>query len=178
MQRALQSRTAAVLVQQRRGISFSLSPAQEELQRRVTEFVTEKVIPFESDSRRTSHGPTDELRNELVSLAKQAGLLSGLPDIHEALRSHVTRAIFFEAAGYSMLGPVALNIAAPDEGNMHMLELIASESQKERFLTPMLSGEARSCFSMTEPPPGAGSNPTALRTVARPDGSGGKSCGI
>lgn len=111
--------TRAATYVQRREISFALTPAQQALQGRVQEFVSEKVIPFEKDPRRTSHGPSDELRDELVGLAKEAGLLSGLPEIHEALRSHVTRAIFFEAAGYSMLGPVALNIAAPDEGNMH-----------------------------------------------------------
>ena len=56
---------------------------------------------------------------------------------------------------------------------MHMLELIATPQQREDFLEPMLAGETRSCFSMTEPPPGAGSDPTALRTVAKPDGQGG-----
>ena len=56
---------------------------------------------------------------------------------------------------------------------MHMLELIATPQQREEFLEPMLAGETRSCFSMTEPPPGAGSDPTALRTVAKPDGQGG-----
>lgn len=156
-----------------RGICFSLCPTQQQLQERVSTFVREKVIPFEADPRRTTHGPTEELRRDLVGLARDAGLLSGLPDMHEALRSHVTRAIVFEAAGYSMLGPIALNIAAPDEGNMHMLELIATPSQRKEFLEPMLAGETRSCFSMTEPPPGAGSDPTALRTVAKPDGEGG-----
>lgn len=56
---------------------------------------------------------------------------------------------------------------------MHMLDLIASDAQQESYLFPMLRGEARSCFAMTEPPPGAGSDPTALRTVATPDGDGG-----
>ena len=54
-----------------------------------------------------------------------------------------------------------------------MLGLIANEEQKEKYLAPMLRGETRSCFSMTEPQPGAGSDPTALRTFAMPDGSGG-----
>ena len=54
-----------------------------------------------------------------------------------------------------------------------MLELIATPQQREEYLDPMLAGETRSCFGMTEPPPGAGSDPTALRTVAKPDGEGG-----
>lgn len=101
----------------RRCISFALSAKEQELQARVKDFVAEKVIPYEKDERRTPHGPTEGLRTELVGLARQEGLLSGLPEIHDALRSHVTRAVFFEAAGYSMLGPIALNIAAPDEGS-------------------------------------------------------------
>jgi len=108
-------RPSRALVQQRRRICFELSPTQSELRDRVRAFVVDKVIPFEGDERRTSHGPTDELRDELIGLAREAGLLSGLPAIHSELRSHVSRAVFFEAAGYSMLGPIALNIAAPDE---------------------------------------------------------------
>jgi acyl-CoA dehydrogenase len=59
---------------------------------------------------------------------------------------------------------------APDEGNMHMLELIATPEQKQRYLVPLASGETRSCFGMTEPHPGAGSDPDALLTIARRDG--------
>mmetsp|Transcript_2192 Transcript_2192/g.6903 ORF Transcript_2192/g.6903 Transcript_2192/m.6903 type:complete len:359 (-) Transcript_2192:596-1672(-) len=58
-------------------------------------------------------------------------------------------------------------------GNMHMLELIANEDQRRQYLEPMLAGEMRSCFAMTEPPPGAGSDPTALKTTAHADGKGG-----
>ena len=152
----------------RRWISFAVSDEQRALEDRVTTFVREKVIPLEADrARRTAHGPTDGLRDELVGLAIEAGLVDD-DAVHAALESHVTRAVFFEAAGYSLLGPVALNINAPDEGNMHMLELIATDAQKARYLAPMLRGETRSCFSMTEPAPGAGSDPTALRTVATP----------
>jgi acyl-CoA dehydrogenase len=56
---------------------------------------------------------------------------------------------------------------APDEGNMHMLHLIATEDQKQRYLAPLAGGDLRSCFAMTEPHPGAGSDPRALRTCAR-----------
>ena len=77
----------------------------------------------------------------------------------------------FEAAGYSMLGPVALNCAAPDEGNMHLLEAIATPEQKERWLRPLAAGTARSCFCMTEPHPGAGADPSLLTTTAVMDGN-------
>lgn len=66
----------------------------------------------------------------------------------------------FEEAGYSLLELVALNVFAPDEGNMHLLEAVATEAQKERWLRSLLAGDIRSCFCMTEPPPGAGSDPS------------------
>ncbi len=81
------------------------------------------------------------------------------------------RAPVFEAAGYSLFGPTALNIAAPDEGNVHMLAHIANPEQKQRYLAPLARGEVRSAFAMTEPAPGAGSDPSALTTRAvRTDG--------
>jgi len=79
-------------------------------------------------------------------------------------------AVVFEEAGYSILGPQALNCAAPDEGNMHMLHVIATGEQRDRYLAPLAAGDTRSCFAMTEPAPGAGSDPAMLRTTARRDG--------
>src|SRR5439155_12800889 len=76
----------------------------------------------------------------------------------------------FEAAGRSLLGPLALNCSAPDEGNLHTLELAASPEQRGKYLAPLARGEVRSAFAMTEPAPGAGSDPTAIRTTARRDG--------
>lgn len=151
-------------------MDFSLSPELLELRERTRSFVQE-IIPYEQDSRRTSHGPNDDLRKELVERARKAGLLS--PHVSEEWGglglTHYEKAIVFEAAGYSMLGPVALNCAAPDEGNMHMLEMIASPAQKERWLRPMAAGVARSCFCMTEPHPGAGADPSLLATTAVKD---------
>lgn len=141
------------------------------LRDRVSSFVRQKVIPFEKDPRRGAHGPSEELRSELVAAARKEGLLS--PQVSTEFGgiglSHVGRAIVFEAAGYSMLGPVALNCAAPDEGNMHLLGEVATPEQKEHLLRPMASGQARSCFCMTEPAPGAGSDPSLMQTVAVKD---------
>jgi acyl-CoA dehydrogenase len=72
----------------------------------------------------------------------------------------------FQEAGYSPIGPSVLNCMAPDEGNMHMLNVVATSEQKRFFLAPLASGEVRSCFGMTEPHPGAGSDPEALHTTA------------
>ena len=153
-------------------MNFDLSPELAELQARVRRFVAEEIIPLEGDKRCGPHGPDDSLREQLVGLARRAGLLSP----HAAHEygglglTHVGRAIAFEEAGYSMLGPVALNVFAPDEGNMHLLEAVATPAQKEQWLRPMAEGKIRSCFCMTEPSPGAGSDPSMLATTARPDG--------
>jgi len=153
-------------------MDFSIPPDLADLQERTRAFIRDKVIPLEGDARQERHGPTDELRLELNALARDAGLLAP----HVATEygglglGHVGRAIVFEEAGYSLLGPLAMNLSAPDEGNMHLMEVVATSAQKERWLRPLATGAIRSCFCMTEPPPGAGSDPAALLTTATRDG--------
>ena len=153
-------------------MDFTIPPDLASLQERTRDFIRSQILPLESDPRQTPHGPTDELRQQLQALARAQGLLA--PHVSRANGgmglSHVGKALVFEEAGYSLLGPLALNIAAPDEGNMHLLDVVATDAQKTRFLDPLAAGAARSCFCMTEPPPGAGSDPAALATTATPDG--------
>ncbi|MES2756667.1 MAG: acyl-CoA dehydrogenase family protein [Pseudomonadota bacterium] len=153
-------------------MDFALSPALLELQQRTRSFIADKIIPFESDPRCTPHGPTEELRRELVALGREAGLLSSHVSVAMGGLGldHRAKAIVFEEAGYSPLGPVALNIHAPDEGNMHLLEEVATPAQQERWLRPLAAGQIRSCFCMTEPSPGAGADPSMLQTTAVRDG--------
>ena len=153
-------------------MDFDLPPYLQELQQRTRAFVAEYVIPLERDSRCTRHGPTEELRRALIASGRKAALLaSHMPrELGGLGLNHVGKAIVFEEAGYSPLGPVALNIAAPDEGNMHLLESVATPEQKRRWLAPLAAGEIRSCFCMTEPDPGAGSDPAMLATTATRDG--------
>ena len=135
-------------------------------------FVAEQIVPFERDPRLTRHGPNEELRTEMVELARKAGLLT----VQAPRRfggwepTHREQAVLFEAAGWSTLGPVAMNCAAPDEGNMFILSKIANEAQTEEFLVPVIEGRQRSVFAMTEPD-GAGSDPGQLKTEAVFDGS-------
>ena len=138
----------------------------------VASFVREQVVPFEADPRISEHGPDDDLRDELVELARGAGLLTPQAPAQWGGRglSHVEQAVVFEAAGWSTLGPVAMNCAAPDEGNMYLLERIARPDQVEEHLVPMVAGRTRSAFAMTEPG-GAGSDPGQLLTRAVFDGS-------
>ena len=153
-------------------MDFALSPDVQDLQKRVRSFIRERIMPFESDPRWGAHGPTESLRDELVGLARGAGLLTphASREFGGLGLSHVQKAVVFEEAGYSALGPTAMNIHAPDEGNIHLLEVVASPEQKERWLRPLVQGNARSCFCMTEPPPGAGADPSMLRTTAVRDG--------
>ena len=154
-------------------MDFALSDELVALKERTERFVQEQILPYEMDKRQTAHGPSEELRRELVGLGRRAGLLS--PHVGRDWGGlgldHRTKAVVFEAAGYSPLGPVALNCFAPDEANMHLLEQVAEERQKEAWLRPLAAGEIRSCFMMTEPAPGAGSDPSMLRTTARRDGA-------
>src|SRR5271163_4958763 len=153
-------------------MDFSLSDDLAEMKERTERFVREQILPYENDTRQTAHGPADELRRELVGLGRRAGLLS--PHVSGEWGGlgldHRGKAVVFEAAGYSPLGPVALNCFAPDEANMHLLEAVAEARQKDEWLRPLAAGEIRSCFMMTEPAPGAGADPSMLRTTARRDG--------
>lgn len=153
-------------------MDFSLSPELRDLQARVRAFIADEIIPMESDPRQTSHGPTPELRADLTAKARKAGLLTTHASKHLGGMglSHIEKAIVFEEAGYSHLGPTALNVHAPDEGNIHLMEQVASEAQKDRWLRPQVAGLTRSCFAMTEPPPGAGADPSMLMTSATKDG--------
>jgi acyl-CoA dehydrogenase len=153
-------------------MDFSLSPLLTELQEHTRQFIADEVIPLENDPRNTPHGPEESLRAELIAKARAAGLLTphASAELGGLGLSHVAKAIVFEEAGYSPLGPVALNIHAPDEGNIHLMEVVATHEQKERWLRPLVEGRIRSCFAMTEPAPGAGADPSMLMTTAVKDG--------
>jgi acyl-CoA dehydrogenase len=146
--------------------------AVENLRVRVGEFVRDEVIPAELELLASGRSPTEDLRRRLQKAAAEAGLLSPTgPKRWGGLGLDTgAQAVILQEAGYSLLGPLALNCAAPDEGNMHLLHKVATPEQQEKYLAPLVRGEVRSCFAMTEPSPGAGSDPSMLRTSARWDG--------
>src|ERR1700719_3155117 len=110
-------------------MDFSLSDDLVELQERTERFVRNRILPFETDPRQTAHGPSEDLRRELVALGREAGLLS--PHVGRDWGGlgldHRGKAVVFEAAGYSPLGPVALNCFAPHEGKIYPLAKIRPE---------------------------------------------------
>lgn len=154
-------------------VDFARGSRELELEARTKAFIRDVVIGYERDPRQTRHGPTDELCAELRAGARAAGLLA--PQVGTEWGGygldHRETATVLRASGYSLLGPIAMNCMAPDEGNMHLLEKIATPAQKQRFLRPLAAGASRSAFLMTEPDGGAGSDPSMLRTEARKEGS-------
>src|SRR5579864_3670466 len=101
---------------------------------KVEHFVRGEIIPYEHDKRWGTHGPSAELVEEMRQRARAAGVLTPhiLSDGSHLTHRGTTRVL--QAAGLSPLGPVAVNVAAPDEGNMYLLGRIATLEQKERFL--------------------------------------------
>ncbi len=157
-------------------MSFDNAPSTRsaEIARRVEAFVRSTVIPYEKDPRCSAHGPSAELVTELRELARAAGVMTPHILADGSHLSQLETAAVLRCSGLSPLGPVAVNTMAPDEGNMFLLGEVATAEQKSRFLAPLVSGQARSAFFMTEPASedGAGSDPGMLKTTAVRDGQG------
>ena len=156
-------------------MDFTLPPAIEEARRRARQFVEDEVLPVEND-------PANYDDHENITLAalrplrvkaKAAGLWApqmpterggmGLPTIGMAA--------VYEEMNRSIFGPVAINCAAPDDGNMFVLNRIGTEEQKTKWLQPIIDGDIHSSFVMTEPHPGSGSDPSMMLTKAEPIGN-------
>lgn len=142
---------------------------------RVEAFVRQVIVPYEKDARLAvhGHGPPDDLVTEMRAMARKAGVLTPhiLPDGTHLTQRETAKVLI--KTGLSPLGPLACNTMAPDEGNMYLLGHVASPEQKDRFLKPLISGEARSAFFMTEPAAdgGAGSDPSMMQTRCHKDGN-------
>jgi len=152
-------------------ISFAPTPEQAAVRDRIRAFVDGTVLPHEPVLF-TPEGASWDLTLELRAQARAASIYAPQLPTHLGGLGLDWRgtAVAFEEAGTSLLGPLALNCAAPDEGNMHLLEQVATPEQKQKYLEPLSAGRIRSCFAMTEPAPGAGADPTMLQTRARRDG--------
>jgi acyl-CoA dehydrogenase len=151
-------------------IDFTIPPELDQLRLRVREFVREEVLPVEA---RAEEDRLDEVLEPLRKEARESGLWTPhLPPEWGGLGvGPLGMALVSQECGASFLASLALNAMAPDEGNMHLLLHTGTEQQKERYLRPLAAAEVRSCFAMTERGV-AGSDPTALRTRAVPDGDG------
>lgn len=135
---------------------------------RAREFIEACCIPRETVAHAHNPDAIDATLAELRPLARQYGLY--LPQLPKGCGgqgySWVELAELLEVIGQSYLGPAALNCAAPDQPNMISLLRQGTAAQREQYLGPLAAGALRSCFAMTEPAPGAGSDPSMLRTMA------------
>ena len=148
-------------------MDFALPPEIEALRRQVREFVNEEVVPLERD--RSVYDSFENIRLDalegLRAKAKAARLWAPqMPKERGGLGLPVTGwALFYEEANRSIFGPAAFNCAAPDDGNMSVLnKVLPSDEMKNRWLQPIINGKLRSSFAMTEPHPGAGSDPAGM----------------
>lgn len=152
-------------------MDFSLSPELRKLREQIREFVAQEIVPLESNpsSYDAHENISPDALQRLRDKAKRAGLWA--PQMPRergglGLRMHEMAACY-EEMNWSIFGPVVFNCAAPDDGNMMILNKAATDEQKARWLQPIVDGKVRSSFAMTEPSPGSGSDPTMMRTAAR-----------
>ena len=149
-------------------MDFSIDPQVEELRQKVREFVDTECIPAEKHYDHADGRFPVAVTEELRAKAKARGLWT--PHLSKEEGGFglnlIGMCIIFSELGRSSVGAFACNCDAPDEGNMHLLHMAANDAQKERFLKPLVAGKIRSGFAMTEPPPGAGSDPSLLQSNA------------
>jgi len=151
-------------------MDFSLPPELEDYRRRVRDFVDRELIPLEADRANYDdhENIADAALERMRARVREAGLWAlqmprelggqGLP--------MAGLAACYEEMNRSIFGPVCFNAAAPDDGNMRVLAQVARPDQKARWLQPIIDGQVRSAFVMTEPHPGSGSDPSMMRTTA------------
>jgi len=151
-------------------MDLSLSPETKKLRDRYRAFVREHVLPY--DTTPESFDEHDNIREDLLhdlrARAKDEGVWAPqMPLSRGGQGLGVSQmAVCYEELNYSLFGPVVCNCAAPDDGNMIVLEKIGTAEQKEKWLQPLVEGRVRSAFAMTEPHPGAGSDPSMMLTTA------------
>jgi acyl-CoA dehydrogenase len=152
-------------------MDFTLGPEIEDYRQRIRVFVDKHIIPLESDRDAYNRGEniSDSRLQPLRVKARSEGLwcLQMPRERGGQGLSMVGMAVCYEEMGRSIFGPVVFNCAAPDDGNMILLNKVGTAAQKDRWLQPIIDGQARSAIVMTEPHPGGGSDPAGMmRTTA------------
>lgn len=155
-------------------MDFHISLKVEDYRTRISEFVERELIPLEADP--ASYDPHENIRSDLLQRMRAKAKAEGLwclqlkPETGGIGLGRVGMAVCYEAMNRSIFGPVVFNSAAPDDGNMMLLEAVGTPEQQERWLQPIVRGEVRSAFAMTEPHPGGGSDPSMIQTRAEKRG--------
>jgi len=147
-------------------MDFTLTPEINDMCRRIRSFVDEHLLPLESDP--TIYDEYESIRKELLDSlrvkAKAAGIwaLSMPKERGGAGYNTVGMAACYEEMNRALFGPAVFNAAAPDDGNMFVLNRLGNDRQKEKWLQPIIDGDVSSSIVMTEPAPGAGSDPAGM----------------
>lgn len=151
-------------------MDFEISPRIEKYRSDIAAFIERDVLPLETD--RASYDAHDNIALPLLEKLRGHARAQGLwclqlkPETGGQGLNKVGMAVCYEAMNRSIFGPGVFNSAAPDDGNMMVLERAATPAQKERWLKPIVDGTVRSSFAMTEPSPGGGSDPAMIGTTA------------
>lgn len=152
-------------------MDFEISDQMATILAMVDDFIERDVIPLEGPMLHGDEAALTEGVAHAQQRVRQMGLWSPNHPVELGGQgfSMVDHGLLSEAMGRTPLGHLVFNAQAPDAGNIEILDRHATERQREQFLRPLVAGEIRSCFSMTEPET-AGSNPTLLATTAVVDG--------
>ena len=152
-------------------MDFTISSRAEDLRQRIAGFVDAEILPLEADG--SNYDPHENIRLDRLSDLRAKARAEGLwclqlrPETGGIGLSKAEMAVCYEEMNRSIFGPVVFNSAAPDDGNMMVLERVATTEQRETWLAPIVTGKVRSSFAMTEPAPGSGSDPAGMmRTTA------------
>ncbi|MEQ8229441.1 MAG: acyl-CoA dehydrogenase family protein [Rhodospirillales bacterium] len=156
-------------------MDFNLTPEVDETRQAIRAFVADHILPLEADP--ANYDDHENIRLDLLdglrAKARDAGLWALSMPTERGGRGFDTvgMAACYEEMNRSIFGPVVFNAAAPDDGNMYVLNKVATDAQKEKWLQPIIDGDVRSSIVMTEPAPGAGSDPAGMmRTTAEKKG--------
>jgi acyl-CoA dehydrogenase len=152
-------------------MDFAISDRMQELLGRVRAFVNDELIPLEAEFLSKEFGEIEPVLREKRRRVKEMGLFT--PQMHKEHGGLGLSLLEFGLMGAELgrcpVGHYVFNCQAPDSGNMEILAKYGSDEQREMYLRPLVAGEIRSCFSMTEPEY-PGSNPVWMGTTAVKDG--------
>jgi len=155
-------------------MDFTISREIDEFRARIARFVEEEILPVEAD--RSAWNEHENIAHEALEDLRAKARAEGLwclqlkPETGGQGLSKIGMAVCYEEMNRSVFGPVVFNAAAPDDGNMMVLEQAGTDEQKARWLKPIVEGKVRSSFVMTEPHPGGGSDPGMMLTTATKKG--------
>ncbi|MFG1463863.1 acyl-CoA dehydrogenase family protein [Xanthobacter sp. DSM 24535] len=155
-------------------MDFTLPPHIEAVRARTRTFVADHILPLEAD--RANYDAHDNIAEPVLERVRAKARAEGLwaPQTPQALGGMgigmVGQAAMYEEANRSIFGPACFNAAAPDDGNMMLMAKVATPEQQAWWLKPVVAGEMRSAFAMTEPNPGSGSDPGMMLTRAEKRG--------